>query len=207
MGDITIRNKFTSESNKLLWANPITRFKRTEGIKRAFEARIGMTKEQLRYKINEYILNNKGTTEISKMLKISTPMIRTYCKDENKALLTKTNTHLQSLSNFKDGQRGLYRRLRTEVREGKHNCQNCSSNKNITIHHIEKINYNKFYEAWKADNFINTPDKIKFLCASCHQREHYRNYNRPKNNKKDIKTGRFIRGNKYGKTTDNSVSN
>ena len=95
--------------------------------------------------------------------------------------------HSKSINNYqyKNGQAGKYVRLRKYIIKNNIKCIECGTNKNVQIHHKEKLNYDKFFKMWKTNNFRNDIKDVLFLCGSCHQKLHYRKLNRRR--KGDIK--------------------
>lgn len=152
------------------------------GYRKQFEARIGITLEELKNKIEELILENKPTSYISKQLKISSPLVKKYAPKECLDILKTSNKINQIVSSYqyKNGQVGLYGKIRRQLIKELHPCIICGTTKKVRIHHKNKIDYTISSANYKTTDFINTLDKIEFLCTSCHQRKHYREYNRTK---------------------------
>ena len=139
-------------------------------------------------------LINKGLSisDIKKEMNVSSHSVYSNIKFFKPDILFKLKKNNLNKLNSKGGQMAIYKKLRNEIKEGKHRCEQCGSLKHIEIHHKISIHYDSNYRYWKADNFNNNIDNIIFLCNSCHQILHYNKYGRKPNEKRDLKTGRYI---------------
>ena len=135
-------------------------------------------KQDLYVQIKQLASKGLSAKQIGDVLKVSNTTCYNYAKffndDELKCKLKSNGIIRRNTSNYKDGQRALYERLREECKQGKHRCEICGSSKHIEIHHKEKLQYDDNYCYWKTPNFNNEKDNIQFLCNSCHQKLHYR---------------------------------
>ncbi|MEK6879924.1 MAG: hypothetical protein AABY22_09970 [Nanoarchaeota archaeon] len=176
----------TTLSNIKTWKNITTRKKRIEG---NIRVRLGMSKKQFTTEVDNYVNQNKSSSEIANILKVSAPTIKKYASNKNK--LFNINKNCQYKSNYKNGQSALYMKLRKEIKFGSHSCEYCNTQRNVEIHHKEKLNHKDY---WKATNFNNYKENILFLCNSCHQKLHYRTLDKIHKVNHDPQTGRFLRG-------------
>jgi len=137
-----------------------------------------------------------STGAISEKVSLSPPTIFKYIKIKRPDLVSKiyeNGKNEQIMARYKDGQSAKYVKLRKLIKEKKIICQKCGSDRSVEIHHKEKLNYDKFYRAWKTDNFNNNDDNVLFYCNSCHQKLHYRKLGRISKVQHCPKTGRFIK--------------
>jgi 5-methylcytosine-specific restriction endonuclease McrA len=190
----------SSRNNIITWKNPNVRQKRINGINLAFEKKHNIQKKELPNIIGGLVDKGFSVGQIVKKLNISSPTIRKYVNNEDKKqlIINNINIHKIAIKNipyekrikgkYKNGQTGLYRKLRVEINQGKHSCIKCGSFKNVVIHHKEKLHYDKSYQSWKADNFRNNREDIEFLCASCHLKEHYNKYQRIRKGDTNVKS-------------------
>lgn len=147
-------------------------------------------------KVKRMVDNDLDSFEIAKVLKVSNVTIYNILKsfkDEKYLKLLRINGRKkQALANFKNGQAALYEKLRKEVRNNKIKCEKCDSDRNVEIHHKERIHYDKEWNGWKADNWKHNKENIIFLCNSCHQKLHWKEDSRISKLKHGL-GGRFIK--------------
>lgn len=168
--------------------------KQGRGMNKYIKSRMGYTHDEIFKTIKEEIPKGKSSVDIAKIFNINSATVLKITKKmdlEEYNKLKLNGEKKRNNSNYKDGQSSLYMKLRKDIREGKISCEKCKTNKNVEIHHKEKINHCQY---WKATNFNNHKNNIMFLCNSCHQKHHYRNLDKVHKVNHCPKTGKFLTG-------------